>query len=33
MIQAIVLLITLVFVLASTVADLIQRALNPRLAA
>ncbi|WP_068298430.1 ABC transporter permease [Pararhodobacter sp. CCB-MM2] len=33
MIQAIVLLITLVFVLASTAADLIQRALNPRLAA
>jgi len=32
MIQAIVLLITLVFVLASTAADLIQRALNPRLA-
>lgn len=32
MIQAIVMLITLVFVIASTAADLIQRALNPRLA-
>lgn len=32
MIQAIVIMITIVFVLASTGADLIQRALNPRLA-
>lgn len=32
MVQAIVMMITLVFVVASTAADLIQRALNPRLA-